>query len=218
MTEEVFLNQIRILSLNMIFPIWISGLCILLRVGMFRCTSIRFSMYFIIVQIEPCDNIPCSTISSSTRVTVVPEFREQSIVQPEHRPSSLPSNIEIKQTLSLKSFVRSIGTFVCSSLPNSPIKFFEESEKKPIDLRSKSKLTLVPGRHRRVFRVEIDETTTTMNPSIAQINRLDWTSNDDDDGTGWPQIFVAKITVYRSSKEVRIFSFAILFFDLNEFR
>ncbi|CAF4578406.1 unnamed protein product, partial [Rotaria sp. Silwood2] len=183
-TEEVFLNQIRILSLHMIFPIWISGLCILLRA----------------VQIEPCENIPFSVISSSTRVTVIPEFREQPIIQPE-LTSSLPTNIEIKNSISLKNFVRSIGTYVYSSLPNSPMKIFNESEKNFIDLQSKSKLTLVPGRHRRIYRVEIDETTL-INPTIARINRSDWSSNDDD-GTGWPDIFVAKVTVYRSSKEIK---------------
>ncbi|CAF3602608.1 unnamed protein product [Rotaria sordida] len=186
-TEEVFLNQIRILSLHMSFPIWISGLCILLRV----------------VQIEPCDNIPFSVISSSTRVTVIPEFREQSIIQPEptSSSSSLPANIDIKNSLSLKNLVRSIGTFVYSSLPNSPMKIFNESEKKSIDVQTKSKLALVPGRNRRIYRVEIDETTL-INPTIARINRSDWSLNDDD-GTGWPDIFVAKVTVYRSSKEIK---------------
>ncbi|CAM4928388.1 unnamed protein product [Rotaria socialis] len=184
-TEDVFLNQIRILSLHVMFPIWISGLCILLRV----------------VQIEPSDNISFSVISASTRVTVVPEFREQSTaIQPES-DSSLPSNLEIKQSLSLKSFVRSIGTLVYSSLPNSPMKIFNETEKKTIDLQSKSKLALVPGRHRRIYRVELDETTL-INPTIARINRSDW-SSDDDDGTGWPNVFVAKVTVYRSSKEIK---------------
>ncbi|CAF1062568.1 unnamed protein product [Adineta steineri] len=184
MTEEVFLNQIRILSLNMIFPIWISGLCILLRV----------------VQIEPNDNIDFSMISSSTRVTVIPEFREQSIVQPEQIPS-LPSDAFIEPSKSLKSVIRSIGKFVYSSLPNSPMISFSEPKKTSSDLQSKSKLALVPGRHRQIFRVEIDETTS-INPTIARINRSDW-SSDDDDGTGWPNIFVAKITVYRSSKEIK---------------
>ncbi|CAF5145938.1 unnamed protein product, partial [Rotaria magnacalcarata] len=63
------------------------------------------------------------------------------------------------------------------------------------------KLALVPGRHRRIYRVELDETTL-INPTIARINRSDWSSNDDD-GTGWPNVFVAKVTVYRSSKEIK---------------
>ena len=112
MTEEVFLNQIRILSLHMIFPIWISGFCILLRV----------------VQIEPNDNVDFSVISSSTRVIVIPEYREEKIIQPE-QTSSLPSDTHIESSISLKTFVRSIGTFVCSSLHNSSIL----SEKKSID-------------------------------------------------------------------------------------
>ncbi len=135
-------------------------------------------------------------ISSSTRVTVIPEYREQAIIQPEPT-SSLPSDMHIEPSKSLKTLVRSIGTFVYSSLPNSPM----SSEKKTIDKQSKSKLALVPGRRRRLYRVEIDETTSD-NPTIARINRSDW-SSDDDDGTGWPNIFVAKVTVYRSSKEVR---------------
>jgi hypothetical protein len=140
-------------------------------------------------------------ISSSTRVTVVPEFREQqTTIHPEQTPS-LPSDTHIEPSTSLKTLVRSIGTFVYSSLPNSPITIFNEPEKKSLDLPSKSKLALVPGRHRRIYRVEIDDTTS-VNPTIARINRSDWSSNDDD-GTGWPNIFVAQVTVYRSSKEVR---------------
>jgi len=135
-------------------------------------------------------------ISSSTRVIVIPEYREQSTIQPE-QTSILPSDTHIEPSKSLKSLVRSIGTLVCSSLPNSPISF----DKKSLDKQSKSKLALVPGRHRRLYRVEIDETTS-INPTIARINRSDW-SSDDDDGTGWPNIFVAKVTVYRSSKEIK---------------
>jgi hypothetical protein len=131
-----------------------------------------------------------SVISSSTRVIVIPEYREQSIIQPEQT-----SDTHIEPSKSLKNFVRSIGTFVCSSLPNSPI----SSNKKSLDKQSKSKLALVPGRHRRLYRVEIDETTS-INPTIAHINRSDWSS---DDGTGWPNIFVAKLTIYRSSKEIK---------------
>jgi hypothetical protein len=180
MTEEVFLNQIRILSLHMIFPIWISGFCILLRV----------------VQIEPSDDIPFSVISSSTQVIVIPEYREQSIVQPE-QTSIHPSDTHIEPPNSFKNLVRSVGTLVCSSFPNMSIL----TEKKSLEKQSISKLALVPGRHRRLYRVEIDETTS-INPTIARINRSDW-SSDDDDGTGWPNIFVAKVTVYRSSKEVK---------------
>jgi len=136
-------------------------------------------------------------ISSSTQVIVIPEYREQSIIQPE-QTSTLPSDTHIEPSKSLKTLVRSIGTLVCSSLPNSPI----SSDKKSLDKQSKSKLALVPGRHRRLYRVEIDETTL-INPTIARINRSDWSSNDDDDGTGWPNIFVAKVTIYRSSKEIK---------------
>ncbi len=184
MTEEVFLNQIRILSLHFIF---------------------------VLVQIEPSDNVAFSVISSSTRVIVIPEFREQSTIKPE-QTSSLPSDTHIETSKSLKSFVRSIGTLVCSSLPHPSISIFNEQEKKSIDLQSKSKLALVPGRHRRLYRVEIDETNS-INPTIARINRSDWSSNDDD-GTGWPNIFVAKVTVYRSHKEVtnKIFSNSYLFY------
>jgi hypothetical protein len=152
---------------------------------------------FLIVQIEPNDNIDFSVISSSTRVIVIPEYREQSTTIQPVQTSSLPSDTHIETSKSLKSLVRSIGTLVCSSLPNSPI----SSDKKSLNQQSKSKLALVPGRHRRLYRVEIDETTS-INPTIARINRSDWSSNDDD-GTGWPDIFVAKVTVYRSSKEVK---------------
>jgi hypothetical protein len=152
----------------------------------------RFSSFLpFIVQIEPSDDIAFSVISSSTQVIVIPEYREQAIVQPE-LTSTLPSDTHTESSKSIKSLVRSIGTLVCSSLPNAPIL----TEKKSI-----SKLALVPGRHRRLYRVEIDETTS-INPTIARINRSDW-SSDDDDGTGWPNIFVAKVTVYRSSKEIK---------------
>ncbi|UJR08584.1 hypothetical protein I4U23_012843 [Adineta vaga] len=186
-TEEVFLNQIRILSLHMIFPIWISGLCILLRVA----------------QIEPSDNVAFSVINASTRVTVIPEFREQqqSSVQSE-QTLSLPSNIQNESSISLKILVRSLGKLVYTSLPNSPMIIFNDSEKKNVDSQSKSKLNLVPGRHRRIYRVEIDETTT-INPTIARINRSDWSSNHIDNDTIWPDIFVAKVTVHRSSKEIK---------------
>jgi hypothetical protein len=126
----------------------------------------------------------------------VPEFREQ---EPE-KIVSLPSDTHIEPSTSLTSFVRSIGTMVYSSLPNSPLSIFNKSEKKSINSQSNSKLALVPGRRRGIYRVEIDETNS-INPTIARINRSDW-SLDDDDGTGWPNIFVAKVTVYRSSKEV----------------
>ncbi len=139
-------------------------------------------------------------ISSSTRVIVIPEYREQQAIQPE-QTTSLPLDTHIETSKSIKSLVRSIGTFVCSSLPNTPMSIFNESDKKSLDKQSTSKLALVPGRHRRLYRVEIDETTS-INPTIAFINRSDWSSNDDD-GTGWPTIFVAKVTVYRSSKEVK---------------
>jgi len=167
MTEEVFLNQIRVLSLNMLFPIWISGLCILLRV----------------VEIEPNDY---SVISSSTRVIVIPEYRPQ---QPQPvQSSSFDGNLDVEQVstrLSLKTFVRSIGSFVYSSFPDGP---------KPVDQLVKPNLTLIPGRHRRLFRVELDDS-----PIMARINRADW-SSDADDGTQWPDVFVAKATVYRSHK------------------
>ena len=184
----------------MIFPIWISGFCILLRVGTFLIKYWSILIYFLfIVQIEPSDDIAFSVISSSTQVIVIPEYREQSIVQPE-QTTSLPSDTHIEPSKSIKSFVRSIGTLVCSSLPNAPVL----TEKKSIEKQSISKLALVPGRHRRLYRVEIDETTS-INPTIARINRSDWSYDDDDDGTGWPNIFVAKVTVYRSSKEVKHF-------------
>ncbi|CAF1614320.1 unnamed protein product, partial [Adineta ricciae] len=191
MTEEVFLSQIRILSLNMIFPIWISGLCILLRV----------------VQIEPSDNVEFSVISSSTRVTVMPEFHEekkqqtQSFIQPE-QISSLPIDTHDLSSISLKILIRSLGKFVYASLPNSPMTLFQESDTKSSNIQSKSKLTLVPGRHRRIYRVEIDETTS-INPTIARINRSDWSVNEIADNTTWPDVFVAKLTVYRSSKEIK---------------
>ncbi len=197
MTEEVFLNQIRILSLHMIFPIWISGFCILLRVGMLIMKFfLNLIVSLFIVQIEPSDDIPFSVISSSTQVIVIPEYREQSIVQPE-QTSIHPSDTHIEPPNSFKNLVRSVGTLVCSSFPNMSIL----TEKKSLEKQSISKLALVPGRHRRLYRVEIDETTS-INPTIARINRSDW-SSDDDDGTGWPNIFVAKVTVYRSSKEVK---------------
>lgn len=197
MTEEVFLNQIRILSLHMIFPIWISGFCILLRVGMLIMKFfLNLIVSLFIVQIEPSDDIPFSVISSSTQVIVIPEYREQSIVQPE-QTSIHPSDTHIEPPNSFKNLVRSVGTLICSSFPNVSIL----TEKKSFEKQSISKLALVPGRHRRLYRVEIDETTS-INPTIARINRSDW-SSDDDDGTSWPNIFVAKVTVYRSSKEVK---------------
>lgn len=174
MTEEVFLNQIRVLSLNMIFPIWISGLCILLRV----------------VEIEPNDY---SVISSSTRVIVIPEYRpqQQSTTMSSSPPPSI-DNLSIEHSgNSLKTFVRSIGSYVSSSFPDGSKVVSNKKLVKP-------NLTLIPGRHRRLFRVELDDNNT-LNPTIARINRVDW-SSDADDSTNWPDIFVAKITVYRSNK------------------
>jgi hypothetical protein len=183
------------------------------------CYSFYFKISifcFLLVQIEPDKDIAFSVISSSTRVTVIPEFREQSPIQPTQVPS-LPSDNPTETPTSLKLFVRSIGTFVCSSLPNSPLSIFNETGKKSIHEQTNSKLALVPGRHRRLFRVEIDETTS-VNPTIALINRSDWSSIDDD-GTGWPSIFAVKVTVYRSSKEVtKLFRILLneIFFRLNQ--
>lgn len=170
---------------------------------------LQMEFYFLIVQIEPNDNIDFSVINSSTRVVVIPEYREQSKIIQSEQPVSLPSDTQIEPSKSLKTLVRSIGTLVCSSLPNTST---------VPDKKLKSKLALVPGRHRRLYRVEIDETTS-INPTIARINRSDWSSNEDD-GTGWPDVFVAKVTVYRSHKEVnkknkRDFFKILIFFRLN---
>jgi hypothetical protein len=81
---------------------------------------------------------------------------------------------------------------MCASLPNSPLSVFNVPEKKPL---ATCQLALVPGRHRRLLRVEIDSKTT-----VVRINRFDWSSEDE---TVWPSLFVAKVTVYRSSKEIR---------------
>ena len=146
-------------------------------------------------------------ISSSTRVTVMPEFHEekkqqlQSFIQPE-QISSLPIDTHDQSSMPLKTLIRSLGKFVYTSLPNSPMTLFQESDTKSNNIQSKSKLTLVPGRHRRVYRVEIDETTS-INPTIARINRSDWSRDESADNTTWPDVFVAKLTVYRSSKEVK---------------
>ena len=170
----------------MIFPIWISGLCLLLRVGrplplFFRSETSSFE-----VQIEPSDQIAFSVISSSTRVVVVPEFRPSGIEAP-----TLP--VTPSSETSLGNVVRSIGTYVCSSLPNSPLSFFHETEKRTLPT---CQLALLPGRHRRVFRVEIDP----RNPTTVRINRSDWSSDDE---TVWPSLFVVKVMIYRSSKEIR---------------
>lgn len=145
------------------------------------------------MEIEPSDRIQFAVISSSTRVIVMPEYRPQAPPTP-ISTSTLPTEMDIPPTKSAKSLVRSIGTFVYSSLPEVPLL----SEKKPVAKPVKPNLALVPGRHRRLFRVELDEDPS-IHPTIARINRADWS---EDDGTGWPHIFVAKVTVYRSNKEV----------------
>ena len=152
------------------------------------------------MQIEPNDHVDFSVISSSTRVTVIPEYREPTIGQPE-QTSTLPLDPLIEPSpKSLTSLVRPIGKLICSKFVNTSIL----TEKKFVNPPTKSKLALVPGRRRRLYRVELDETTS-LNPTVAQINRSDW-SSPDDDGTGWPHTFVAKVTVYRSSKEVKFYS------------
>ena len=163
--------------------------------------KISFSLvefcFRLIVQIEPNDDVSFSVINSSTRVTVIPEYREPTIVQPREQITAPLSDPLIEQApKSLTSLVRPIGTLIYSKFSTPSIL----TEKKTIN--QKSKLALVPGRRRRLYRIELDETTSSsLNPTIARINRCDW-SSPDDDGTGWPHIFVGKVTVYRSSKEV----------------
>ena len=137
-------------------------------------------------------------ISAATRVVVVPEYREQSNAAAEPAPTLPPTQPDEAPT-SIKSIVRSIGAFVYSSLPKAPLGIFHEPEKKPNQENAQCKLALVPGRHRRAFRVELGDTPLT----TARLNRSDWSAEGDDDGTRWPSLFVARITVYRSSKEVR---------------
>ena len=178
MTEDVFLHQIRILSLDMIFPIWISGLCILLRV----------------VEMEP--KTFATVIDSSTRVTVIPEYRPPAVSS-----SSSSSSPSSPPTLpSTRPFLRSIGSFVCSSLSDGMKKRPASSSSSSSTTRKTCPLTLIPGRHRRVFRLEIDATHSQLShPTIIRINRSDW-SNDDDE-TRWPSQFVVKTTIFRSKDD-----------------
>ncbi|CAF0731088.1 unnamed protein product [Didymodactylos carnosus] len=190
-TEQVFLNQVRILWPNMTFPIWLSGVAIVMRV----------------VVIEPSD-IKYALISSTTNVTVVPEFREpnennlqiknhNSRVETEPILNDSPSLTTVHgkndNYISYNLLTRKVGSFFRSQF----VKTFNLNEKKQEFSISENKLTLVPGRNRHVFRVQFDDNIS-FSPTLVHINRNDWSSE-----SNWPSSFVVKATVYRSSKEIK---------------
>lgn len=163
----------------------------------------RGFLSFVKGQVEPSGDVPCVIINSASHVTVVPEYRQNQIRPVESLPSESEENSAIpKEDLKsgfLVKFIRSIGNFAYSSAVSTGIpNILKDDSENQIDRACK--LALIPGRHRRLFRIEACQTN--KNLGVARINRTDWLF-EDDRVNAWPSLFVAKLTIYRTGKEAR---------------